>query len=246
MTCAVSPSRTSSRTLSRRSPQPTWEPVTEQGFMRSSDRWRLGRMLLAPCRGVTLARSRRGSLLSVALRWYAPTPLSMYQPPGRWGEERPSVGGMAAAVLALAADAVVLADAAAVALLALAPAAVMLAYLRSPAFLALALLALVGADARPQALLALAPAAVMLAYLRSPAFLAPALDALVRALACRHDALPKSSPCSECSFRGCSVPRTAWLSNMPRGSAEPRSVHAFVTVCFALTVVLVRLRLGSK
>ena len=74
----------------------------------------------------------------------------------------------------------------------------------------------------------------MLAYLRSPAFLAPALDALVRALACRHDALPKSSPCSECSFRGCSVPRTAWLSNMPRGSAEPRSVHAFVTLCFAL------------
>ena len=38
------------------------------------------------------------------------------------------VGGMAAAVLALAADAVMLADAAAKALLALAPDAVMLAY----------------------------------------------------------------------------------------------------------------------
>ena len=46
------------------------------------------------------------------------------------------VGGVAAAVLALAADAVVLADAAAEAHLALAPFAVMLAYLRSPAFLA--------------------------------------------------------------------------------------------------------------
>ena len=46
---------------------------------------------------------------------------------------------MAAAVLALAADAVMLADAAAQALLALAPDAVMLAYLRSPAFLTLAL-----------------------------------------------------------------------------------------------------------
>ena len=65
-----------------------------------------------------------------------------------------SVWGVAAAVLALAADAVMLADAAAQALLALAPDAVMLAYLRSPAFLALALLALVGAYARPQALLA--------------------------------------------------------------------------------------------
>ena len=52
-----------------------------------------------------------------------------------------SVGRVAAAVLALAADAVVLADAAAEALLALAPDAVMLAYLRSPAFLAPALLA---------------------------------------------------------------------------------------------------------
>ena len=65
------------------------------------------------------------------------------------------VGGVAAAVLALAADTVVLADAAAEALLALAPDAVMLAYARSPAFLADALDALVGAYARPQALLAL-------------------------------------------------------------------------------------------
>ena len=46
------------------------------------------------------------------------------------------VGGVAAAVLALAADAVMLADAAAEALLARAPDAVMLAYARSPAFLA--------------------------------------------------------------------------------------------------------------
>ena len=53
---------------------------------------------------------------------------------------------MAAALLALAADAIVLADAAAQALLALAPAAVMLAYLRSPAFLALALLAVMVAS----------------------------------------------------------------------------------------------------
>ena len=75
---------------------------------------------------------------------------------------------MAAALLALAADALVGADAATQALLARAPDAVMLAYLRSPAFLAPALDALVGAYARPQALLALAPLAVMLAYLRSP------------------------------------------------------------------------------
>ena len=75
---------------------------------------------------------------------------------------------MAATVLALAADALVLADAKA--LLALAHDAVMLAYLRSPAFLALALEALVGPDARPQALLARAPAAVMLVCLRSAAF----------------------------------------------------------------------------
>ena len=92
-----------------------------------------------------------------------------------------SIGGVAAAVLALAADAVMLADAAAQtllarapdavmladaaaqALLALAPDAVMFAYLRSPAFLAQALLALVGSYARPQALLARAPFAVMLA-----------------------------------------------------------------------------------
>ena len=57
---------------------------------------------------------------------------------------------MTVALLALAADALVGADAAAQALLARAPDAVMLAYLRSPAFLALALLALVGACARPK------------------------------------------------------------------------------------------------
>jgi len=61
------------------------------------------------------------------------------------------------AILARAADALVLADAAAQALLAHAPDAVMLAYARSAAFLALALLALVGADERPQALSSMAP-----------------------------------------------------------------------------------------
>ena len=93
---------------------------------------------------------------------------------------------MAAALLALAADALVGADAATQALLARAPDAVMLAYLRSPARLAPALLALVGADARPQALLARAPAAVMLAYARSPAFLAIAFLTVVRASFVRH------------------------------------------------------------
>ena len=53
---------------------------------------------------------------------------------------------MAAAVLALAADALVLADAAAQALLALAPDAVMLAYLRSAAFFAPALFTVMGAS----------------------------------------------------------------------------------------------------
>ena len=78
--------------------------------------------------------------------------------PGDGGEVL--IGRVAAALLALAADALVLADAVAQALLALAPAAAMLAYLRSPAFLALSLLAFVGADARlHQALLALAAAA---------------------------------------------------------------------------------------
>ena len=60
-----------------------------------------------------------------------------------------SVGGKAAALLALAADALVLADAAAQALLADAPDAIMLAYLRSPAFLALALHALGGGCSTP-------------------------------------------------------------------------------------------------
>lgn len=67
------------------------------------------------------------------------------------------VGRVSSAVLALAEDAVMLADAAVQALLASDPDAVMLAYLRSPAFLALALHARVGAYARPQELLALAP-----------------------------------------------------------------------------------------
>jgi hypothetical protein len=93
----------------------------------------------------------------------------------------PSVEDMATAVLALAMDGLVLADAAAQALLARAPAAVMLAYLRAPAVLAPALLTLLLADAAAQALLAPAPAAVMLAYLRAPAVLAPALLALVLA-----------------------------------------------------------------
>ena len=58
------------------------------------------------------------------------------------------VRSVATTLLALAADAVVLAYAAAEALLAPAPDAVMLAYLRSSAFLALALAALVGTFAR--------------------------------------------------------------------------------------------------
>ena len=79
-----------------------------------------------------------------------------------------SVGRVAAAVIAFAADVVMLADAPAKTLLALSPAAVMLAYARSLAFLALALDALVGAYARPQALLALAPDALISGILRIP------------------------------------------------------------------------------
>ena len=91
----------------------------------------------------------------------------------------PTVRCMAAALLALALDALVRADARPQALLALTPAAVMLADLRSPTFPALAADALVLADAAAQALLAPAPDAVMLAYAQSPAFLARALLALM-------------------------------------------------------------------
>ena len=68
-----------------------------------------------------------------------------------------------AALLALAPDALVLADARAPALLALAPDALVMADARAPALLALAPLALVLAEARPPALLALAPLARVLA-----------------------------------------------------------------------------------
>ena len=69
--------------------------------------------------------------------------------PSSWSAGRSSVRGMAWAILALAANALVLSYVAAQALLALAPLEVMLTNLRSLTFLAHALDALVGADARP-------------------------------------------------------------------------------------------------
>jgi hypothetical protein len=97
------------------------------------------------------------------------------------------------ALLAFDPLALVLADARPPALLALAPSVLVLADARPPALLALAPDALVLADARPPALLALAPLALVLADARPPALLALAPDALVLADARPH-ALLASAP----------------------------------------------------
>ena len=90
-----------------------------------------------------------------------------------------------AALLALAPDALVLADARPPALLASAPAALVLADARPPALLACAPDALVLADARPPALLACVPLALVRAEARPPALLASAPLTVMRAFRSR-------------------------------------------------------------
>jgi hypothetical protein len=101
-----------------------------------------------------------------------------------------------AALLALAPDALVRADARAPALFAFAPSALVLADARAPALLAFASSALVLADAPAPALLACSPLALVLADARPPALLAFAPSALVHTVICQHQRI--RSKCKDC------------------------------------------------
>ena len=112
---------------------------------------------------VTCGPCDRSQVFTSSMRW----PRELLQA-GRHRRVR-----LLAALLALAPDALVLADARAPALLASVPSALVLADARPPALLAFAPSALVLADARPPALLAFAPLALVLADAR-PCYETPA------------------------------------------------------------------------